>query len=309
MLKKRVLVTGGAGFVGSHIVNEMIKRGSKVYVVDDFSTGRMINLKNFEKNPNIEIIKHDVIKPIDIKVDKIFHLACNASPPAYMRDPIHTIQTCFEGTHNMLKLAEKYNAKMVFTSTSEVYGDPKVHPQNEEYWGNVNCRGIRSCYDEGKRAAETLCFEYARKGVSIKTARLFNTYGPNMDPKDGRVVSNFIMQALRGKKLTIYGNGKQTRSFTYISDTVRGLLKLMDCNYKGPVNIGNPTEYSVRQLAEIIKRKINDVDIEYLPAAVDDPHVRKPDIRKAIKFLDWKPQVSLEEGLEETIKYFKKCLI
>ena len=305
----RVLVTGGAGFVGSHLVARLMEQGCMVTVLDNFSTGRMENLKQFEGNPNLKVIKHDVIEPIDIEVDKIFHLACPASPPAYMIDPVHTLLTCVEGTHNMLKLAQKYNARMLYTSTSEVYGDPEQHPQNEDYWGHVNPRGIRSCYDEGKRAAETLCFEYSRKGVWIRTARLFNTYGPNMDPKDGRVVSNFIVQALQGKDLTMYGDGKQTRSFTYVSDTVRGLLKLIDCDYTGPVNIGNPGEFTINDFAKIIQEKVNpNVKIQHLEAASDDPHVRKPDITRAMKYLDWKPEVPLLEGLVPTIEYFKNCV-
>ena len=271
----RVIVTGGAGFVGCHLVARLLEQGCHVIVIDNFSTGRRENLKDLKNIENLEIIDQDVITPVDIECDKIFHLACPASPPAYMIDPVHTLLTCVNGTLNMLQLAEKYHAHMLYTPTSEVYGDPEKHPQPEEYRGNVNCRGIRSCYDEGKRAAETLCFEYSRKGVWIRTARLFNTYGPNMDPRDGRVVSNFVMQALQGRDLTVYGDGSRTRSFAYVADTVEGLLRLMESEYTGPVNIGNPGEFTIGDFAKVVIEKIGSSSgIKYLPEASDDPHIR-----------------------------------
>lgn len=303
----KVIVTGGAGFIGSNLVKELLKKEYKVTVLDNLLTGNLENLEEFKSNPNFKFIKHDIIEPIDIPCDKIFHLACPASPPAYQAYPIETWETSVLGTRNIIKLAEKYKAKMLYTSTSEIYGDPTVSPQNEEYWGNVNCRGIRSCYDEGKRAAETLCFEYLKKGVWIRTARIFNTYGENMDPNDGRVISNFIVQALLGKDLTVYGNGEQTRSFSYVSDTVNGLLKLIDCDYEGPINIGNPEEFKIIDLAQIIKQIINDkINIINLPPVLDDPTKRKPDISKAKKYINWEPIFKLEQGLIPTIEYFKK---
>lgn len=303
------LVTGGAGFIGSHIVDRLMKQGHKVTVLDNFFTGSKTNIQKWLGNKDFTLIEGDVIDPIDIKVNYIFHLACPASPPHYMYDPIHTLETSFLGTKNMLLLAKKYNAKILFTSTSEVYGDPdeKHHPQPEEYWGSVNCRGPRACYDEGKRSAETYCYEFRKKyGTEIRIARLFNTYGPNMDPNDGRVVSNLIVQALKGQNLTIYGNGKQTRSFGYVDDTVDALFKLMDSDYDEPVNIGNPVEFTIRELAEFVLQKIPTTSkIEYLKATTDDPKQRKPDIQKANNILDWKPKVLLEEGLDKTIPYFR----
>ncbi|OHT10890.1 UDP-glucuronic acid decarboxylase 1 [Tritrichomonas foetus] len=305
----RYLVTGGAGFIGSHIVNQLMQQGCKVTVLDNFFTGSKSNIEHWIGNPNFTLIEGDVIDPIDVEVDRIFHLACPASPPHYMRDPIQTLETSFLGTRNMLHLAKKYNARLLYTSTSEVYGDPDQfhHPQKEEYWGNVNCRGPRACYDEGKRSAETYCFEFHRKyGTEIRTARLFNTYGPNMDPNDGRVVSNMIMQALQGKDLTIYGTGKQTRSFGYVEDTVRGLFALMESDYEHPVNIGNPTEFSILELAQLVQKKINtNVKIVFQEAATDDPQQRKPDITKAKTILHWEPKISLDEGLDRTIPYFR----
>jgi UDP-glucuronate decarboxylase len=301
------LVTGGAGFIGSHLVGELIKAGHKVTVLDDLSTGSHANLAEWESNPNFQFIQGNVVAPLDIPVNRIFHLACPASPPHYQADPLKTIRTCFIGTQNMLELARKYNARMVYTSTSEVYGDPNVNPQPEEYWGYVNCRGPRSCYDEGKRSAETLCYCYIQEyGVKVRTARIFNTYGPNMHPEDGRVVSNMIMQALEGRDLTIYGDGKQTRSFGYVEDTVRGLLALMETDYEGAINIGNPGEFTILQLAELVQAKVNpNVKIVFRPAAADDPKQRKPDIRKAKEILDWEPRIALEEGLNRTIPYFR----
>ena len=303
----RSIVTGGAGFIGSHIVKNLIERGDYVIVIDNLFTGSLENLKPFLNLPNFEFIEKDVCDPIDIQCDRIYHLACPASPPFYMKDPVHTLETAIYGTHNMLKLAKKYNARMLFTSTSEVYGDPVVHPQPEEYWGNVNPRGPRSCYDEGKRAAETLCSDYVQHhSVWVRTARLFNTYGPNMSPYDGRVVSNLIVQAIQNKDLTIYGNGQQTRSFTFIDDTVRGLLSLIDSEYSGPINIGNPNEFTILEFAELVRKKINpNLNIIYLDASVDDPKQRKPVIEKAKKYLNWEPKIFLNEGLDLTIPYFK----
>lgn len=305
----RYLVTGGAGFIGSHIVNQLMKEGHNVTVLDSLICGSKRNIEQHFNNPNFTLIEADVIDPIDVQVDRIFHLACPASPPRYMLDPIHTLETSFLGIRNMLHLAKKYNARLLYTSTSEIYGDPdeKHHPQAEEYWGNVNCRGPRSCYDEGKRSAETYCYEFNRKfGTEIRIARLFNTYGPNMDPQDGRVVSNMITQALEGKDLTIYGNGQQTRSFGYVDDTVRGLFALMESDYGGPINIGNPTEFTILELAELIRKKVNpNVKIVFQEAAPDDPKQRKPDITKARNILHWEPKIQLEEGLNRTIPYFR----
>jgi UDP-glucuronate decarboxylase len=307
MTTARYLVTGGAGFIGSHLVAVLMKAGHKVTVVDDLSTGSRANLAQWESHPRFLFIEGSVTNPIDVSVDYIFHLACPASPPHYQSDPLRTIRTCIIGTQNMLELARKHNATMVYTSTSEVYGDPHVNPQPEEYWGSVNCRGPRSCYDEGKRAAETLCYCYIQEyGVKVRTARIFNTYGPNMDPEDGRVVSNMIMQALEGRDLTIYGDGAQTRSFGYVEDTVRGLLALMETDYEGAINIGNPGEFTIRQLAEMVQARVNpNVKIVFRPAATDDPRQRKPDIRKAKEILNWEPKITLEEGLERTIPYFR----
>ena len=314
----KYLVTGGAGFIGSHIVAAlMADKNNQVVVLDNLFTGSKSNIQKFmEDTERFEFIEADVCQPIDIKVDRIFHLACPASPPHYQFDPVQTISTCFRGTQNMLDLAKKYNARMVFTSTSEVYGDPLVHPQPETYWGHVNCRGVRSCYDEGKRSAETLCFCYIKeRNVDVRTARLFNTYGPNMHPADGRVVSNFIMQALEGKDITIYGNGAQTRSFGYVDDTVRGLLNLMniepqkDVEVRDPINIGNPGEFTILELANKVREMVNtDVKIIFEEQAADDPKQRKPDITNARKILNWEPTIPLEEGLAKTIPYFRSIV-
>lgn len=317
----RYLVTGGAGFIGSHIVAAlMADPKNHVTVLDNLFTGTKENIAEFlNDTQRFRFIEGDVCDPIDIPVDRIYHLACPASPPHYQYDPVRTISTCFRGTQNMLDLADKYKARMVFTSTSEVYGDPEVHPQPETYWGYVNCRGPRSCYDEGKRAAETLCFCYVReKNVDVRTARLFNTYGPNMHPCDGRVVSNFIMQALENKDITIYGDGSQTRSFGYVDDTVRGLLSLMEVEPVGdlegvevrdPVNIGNPGEFTIKELADKVKEMVGSTaKIIYVDAAVDDPKQRKPDITVARKVLKWEPTIPLEQGLAKTIPYFKKIV-
>ena len=322
------LVTGGAGFVGSNLVADLMKKGHKVTVLDNLFTGKLENLSEWLNNPNFKFIKGDVIDPnvfseyeTDPAKDSgkpklifthIFHLACPASPPAYMHDPIHTLQTCFLGTMYMLELASKQNARMLFTSTSEIYGDPEVTPQPETYWGQVNCRGPRSCYDEGKRSAETLCLEYREKRkVEIRVARLFNCYGPNMDPNDGRVVSNMIIAALTNKPLQIYGDGKQTRSFTYVSDTIRGLELLIESDYKDPVNLGNPScECTIGKFAEVIRDAVGNqnVKIENVAAVIDDPQKRRPNIEVAERVLGWHPEIPLEEGLRYTIEYYKTII-
>lgn len=302
----RYLVTGGAGFIGSHITRKLMEAGAKVTVLDNLFSGRRENIEEWIGHPNFTFIEGDVCDPIDVECDRIFHLACPASPPFYMKDPVHTLETCVVGTLNMLRLAKKNNARMVYTSTSEVYGDPEVHPQPETYVGHVNCRGPRACYDEGKRAAETLCYEYHRMGVKIQTARLFNCYGPGMSPIDGRVVSNLIMQALNGEELTIYGTGEQTRSFTFVEDTVRGLMTLMETDVEGAVNIGNPGEFTISEFAELVRQKINpELKIIHKDAAVDDPKQRKPVIAKAEEVLRWHPEIPLTEGLDRTIPYFR----
>ena len=302
----RNLVTGGAGFVGSHLVNRLIKKGEEVICLDNFFTGRKSNILEHIGNPLFELIRHDVTEPITLEVDRIWHLACPASPIHYQFNPIKTSKTSFLGTYNMLGLARRVGARLLMASTSEIYGDPEVHPQPESYKGSVNTIGIRSCYDEGKRIAESLCFDYYRKhNVEIRVARIFNTYGPNMLPDDGRVVSNFIVQAIQGNSLTVYGDGSQTRSFCYIDDLVEGLTKLMNSDYIGPINLGNPEEFTINQLAELIKNKINqNLKIKYLELPKDDPMQRKPDINLAINKLKWKPTIFLEEGLNKTIKYF-----
>ena len=302
----RNLVTGGAGFVGSHLVNRLIKKGEEVICLDNFFTGRKSNILEHIGNPLFELIRHDVTEPITLEVDRIWHLACPASPIHYQFNPIKTSKTSFLGTYNMLGLARRVGARLLMASTSEIYGDPEVHPQPESYKGSVNTIGIRSCYDEGKRIAESLCFDYYRKhNVEIRVARIFNTYGPNMLPDDGRVVSNFIVQAIQGNSLTVYGDGSQTRSFCYIDDLVEGLTKLMNSDYIGPINLGNPEEFTINQLAELIKNKINqNLKIKYLELPKDDPMQRKPDITLAINKLKWKPTIFLEEGLNKTIKYF-----
>ena len=306
----RNLVTGGAGFIGSHLVNRLIKKGEEVICLDNFFTGRKSNILEHIGNPLFELIRHDVTEPITLEVDRIWHLACPASPIHYQFNPIKTSKTSFLGTYNMLGLARRVGARLLMASTSEIYGDPEVHPQPESYKGSVNTIGIRSCYDEGKRIAESLCFDYYRKhNVEIRVARIFNTYGPNMLPDDGRVVSNFIVQAIQGNSLTVYGDGSQTRSFCYIDDLVEGLTKLMNSDYIGPINLGNPEEFTINQLAELIKNKINqNLKIKYLQLPKDDPMQRKPDITLAINKLNWKPTIFLEEGLNQTIKYFNNQL-
>ncbi|ABO99661.1 predicted protein [Ostreococcus lucimarinus CCE9901] len=307
----RVLVTGGAGFVGSHLVDRLMERGNIVIVADNFFTGRKENIMHHLQNPFFELIRHDVVEPMLVEVDQIYHLACPASPVHYKHNPVKTIKTSVMGTLNMLGLAKRVGARMLLTSTSEVYGDPLEHPQKESYWGNVNPIGVRSCYDEGKRVAETLCFDYHRQeGVDIRIARIFNTYGPRMALEDGRVVSNFVSQALRGEPLTVYGDGKQTRSFQYVDDLVAGLMALMDNeNEIGPVNIGNPGEFTMIELAEVVKEVVNkDAKIEFKENTADDPGRRKPDITLAKTALGWEPKITLREGLPKMVEDFRERL-
>jgi UDP-glucuronate decarboxylase len=302
----RILVTGGAGFIGSHLIDRLMTAGHEVICLDNFYTGHRRNLLHWFDHPYFELIRHDVTEPIRLEVDQIYHLACPASPVHYQYNPVKTIKTNVMGTINMLGLAKRVKARLLLASTSEVYGDPEVHPQPEEYRGNVNPIGIRSCYDEGKRVAETLAFDYHRQNnVDIRVARIFNTYGPRMLENDGRVVSNFVVQALQGKPLTVYGTGDQTRSFCYVSDLVEGLMRLMNGDYIGPVNLGNPDEYTILQLAQTVQSMVNpDAELIYKPLPQDDPQRRKPDITKAKTFLDWSPTVPLQEGLKLTIDDF-----
>lgn len=305
---KRILVTGGAGFIGSHLCKRLLDEGNSVICLDNFFTGSIENIKELKKNPNFTILAQDIETSVDIKADEIYNLACPASPPHYQFNPVKTTRTCVLGTANMLELAKKYNAKILQASTSEVYGDPFEHPQNETYRGNVNPIGVRSCYDEGKRCAETLMSDYNRQyGTNAKIIRIFNTYGPNMLPNDGRVVSNFIMQALSNNDITIYGNGSQTRSFCYVSDLVDGMIRMMNAeNFTGPVNLGNPEERTILDLAKLIIRMVNsNSKIVYKPIPEDDPVKRKPDISLAKERLGWKPKVDIESGLEKTIQYFR----
>jgi len=304
------LVTGGAGFLGSHLIEKLISSKEEVICLDNYFTGSRTNIEKHFSNPLFKFIEHDVVDPISLDVDKIWHLACPASPLHYQLNPIKTTQTSFLGTYNMLNLAKEKNARILIASTSEVYGDPEIHPQSESYKGCVNTFGIRACYDEGKRVAETLSFDFNRiHNVDIRIARIFNTYGPNMLADDGRVISNFIVQALNSEPITIYGNGIQTRSFCYVSDLIGGLSTLMESNYKKPINIGNPEEYTIFKLAKIIKEKINsksNIINKKLPD--DDPLQRKPDITLANKILNWHPKITLNEGLNKTISYFKESL-
>jgi UDP-glucuronate decarboxylase len=308
----KILVTGGAGFLGSHLCDRLIERGDDVLCVDNFFTGSKVNVSHLLDKPNFELIRHDVTFPLYVEVDRIFNLACPASPVHYQYDPVQTTKTSVHGAINMLGLAKRVNARILQASTSEVYGDPSVHPQTESYWGSVNPIGIRSCYDEGKRCAETLFFDYYRQHqVDIKVMRIFNTYGPRMHPKDGRVVSNFIVQALNGENITIYGDGQQTRSFCYVDDLIDGMLCLMDSGpgITGPINIGNPIEFTMLELAEkVIKLVGGRSKLVFLPLPADDPKQRQPDITLAKENLNWEPKVNLEDGLKETISYFKKII-
>ena len=304
----RNLVTGGAGFLGSHLVDRLMKAGEEVICLDNYFTGRKENVINWIGHPRFELVRHDVTVPIQLEVDRIWHLACPASPVHYQFNPIKTAKTSFLGTYNMLGLARRVKARLLLASTSEVYGDPEVHPQPESYRGCVNTIGIRSCYDEGKRIAETLCFDYQRMHqTEIRVMRIFNTYGPRMLSNDGRVVSNFIVQALNNEPLTIYGDGNQTRSFCYVDDLVEGMIRLMNSKNTGPMNIGNPGEFTIRQLAELVKERINpELQLIQQPLPADDPLQRKPVIDLAKKELHWKPKISLEEGLDLTIEWFQK---
>ena len=309
-MRKRVMVTGGAGFLGSHLCDRLLDAGHDVLCVDNLFTGTKDNIGHLHSNPSFEFMRHDVTFPLFVEVDEIYNLACPASPIHYQHDPVQTTKTSVHGAINMLGLAKRLGCKILQASTSEVYGDPSVHPQGEEYWGHVNPIGIRSCYDEGKRCAETLFFDYHRQnGVPIKVARIFNTYGPRMHPADGRVVSNFIMQALKGEPITIYGDGSQTRSFCYVDDLIRGLMALMETGPEttGPINIGNPNEFTVRELAEKVIALIgSSSQIVQEPLPQDDPKQRQPDITKAMDVLGWQPSIELEQGLVKTVDYFRR---
>lgn len=310
--KKRVLVTGGAGFLGSHLCARLLEDGCDVLCVDNFYSGLKDNVLAFLGNPHFELLRHDVTFPLYVEVDEIYNLACPASPIHYQWDPVQTTKTSVHGAINMLGLAKRLNVKILQASTSEVYGDPDRHPQTEDYWGNVNPIGIRSCYDEGKRCAETLFFDYHRQHeLDIKVVRIFNTYGPRMHPDDGRVVSNFVMQALRGEAITIYGDGNQTRSFCYVDDMIDGLVRMMesDSDFTGPVNMGNPVEITIKELAEAIRAMVGGgIGIIYKSLPQDDPRQRQPDISLARERLGWEPKVKLEQGLEKTIEYFRHLL-
>ncbi|MGD1928211.1 MAG: UDP-glucuronic acid decarboxylase family protein [Leptolyngbyaceae cyanobacterium] len=306
----RILVTGGAGFIGSHLIDRLMQAGHDVICVDNFFTGHKRNIQHWFGNPNFELLRHDITEPLKLEVDQIYHLACPASPVHYQYNPVKTIKTNVMGTLYMLGLAKRINARFLLASTSEVYGDPEVHPQTEDYRGNVNPIGIRSCYDEGKRVAETLAFDYHRQsGVDIRVARIFNTYGPRMLENDGRVVSNFVSQALKGTPLTVYGDGSQTRSFCYVSDLVEGLMRLMNGDFIGPVNLGNPDEYTILQLAQTIQKTVNpDAEVNFEPLPQDDPKRRKPDITRAQTHLNWEPTINLQAGLQKTVDDFRSRL-
>jgi UDP-glucuronate decarboxylase len=309
---KRILVTGGAGFLGSHLCERLLKDGHDVLCVDNYFTGNKNNIKHLFDNPHFELMRHDITFPLYVEVDEIYNLACPASPIHYQHDPVQTTKTCVHGAINMLGLAKRVGAKIFQASTSEVYGDPNVHPQPESYWGHVNPTGTRSCYDEGKRCAETLFFDYYRQhNLRIKVGRIFNTYGPRMHPNDGRVVSNFIVQALQDMPITIYGEGLQTRSFCYVDNLIEAFVRLMntDDDFRGPVNLGNPVEFTIRELAEqIIKLTGSQSELVYKPLPADDPMQRKPDISLAKEKLGWEPDIQLQEGLVKTIEYFKTLL-
>jgi UDP-glucuronate decarboxylase len=309
-MMKRTLVTGGAGFIGSHLCERLLQRGGEVLCVDNFFSGSRSNIANLLTNPRFELMRHDVSFPLYVEVDEIFNLACPASPIYYQLDPVQTTKTSIFGAFNMLGLAKRLKVPVLQASTSEIYGDPRVHPQTEEYWGNVNPIGPRSCYDEGKRCAETLFFDYRQQhGLDVKVARIFNTYGPRMHPNDGRVVSNFIVQALNGSPITIYGDGQQTRSFCFVSDLVEGLLKVMESprGTTGPINLGNPAECTMHELASLVRQKTGSPStVELRPLPTDDPKQRCPDITKAKDLLAWSPTISLSEGLDRTIEYFRR---
>ena len=311
-MKRRVLVTGGAGFIGSHLCERLLEKGYDVLCVDNFYTGSKGNIVHLFGHPYFELLRHDITFPLFVEVDEIYNLACPASPIHYQNDPVQTTKVCVHGSINMLGLAKRLKARILLASTSEVYGDPQVHPQPEHYWGNVNPIGPRSCYDEGKRCAETLFFDYHRQhGIEIKVARIFNTYGPRMHPNDGRVVSNFIIQALKGLPLTVFGDGSQTRSFCYVDDLIEGLIQLMatDATVTGPVNLGSPFEITILELAEkIIELTHSPSRIRFLPLPENDPRKRCPDITLARQILGWEPKTSLEEGLARTIAYFEELI-
>lgn len=312
VLQKNIIVTGGAGFLGSHLCERLLRLGHRVICIDNFSTGSMQNITHLLSYDTFRVISHDIVTPFDLQVDEIYNLACPASPPDYQADPVHTTLTSVVGTYNLLTLAARHNARIFQASTSEVYGDPHIHPQVETYWGNVNPFGPRSCYDEGKRCAETLLFDFNKAyGTEIKIVRIFNTYGPNMRPDDGRVVSNFIVQALKGEDITIYGDGTQTCSFCYVDDLIEGFIRMMasEPSVTGPVNLGNPGEFTIGDLAEIaVELTGSRSRIVYQPLPVDDPRQRRPDITRAMRELDWQPQVALSEGLRKTIAYFENRL-
>jgi UDP-glucuronate decarboxylase len=311
-MRKRILITGGAGFIGSHLCERLLEEGNEVICVDNFFTGSKENIKHLLGNPYFEVLRHDITFPLYVEVDEIYNLACPASPIHYQFDPVQTTKTSVMGAINMLGLAKRLKIRILQASTSEVYGDPTVHPQKEDYWGNVNPIGPRACYDEGKRCAETLFFDYHRQhNLDIKVVRIFNTYGPRMLPNDGRVVSNFIVQALKGEDITVYGDGSQTRSFCYIDDMVDGIIKMMNSpkGFTGPVNLGNPSEFSILELAEmILKLTKSKSKIVFKPLPQDDPKQRQPDITLAKTKLNWEPKVPLQEGLIKTIEYFKASL-
>ena len=309
---QRILVTGGSGFIGSHLSRRLLEEGHEVLVVDNFYSSSRHNLYDLLDHPRFELMRHDITFPLYVEVDQIYHLACPASPVFYQRDPVQTTKTCVHGSINMLGLAKRLGARILLSSTSEVYGDPAMHPQAETYWGNVNPIGIRSCYDEGKRCAETLFFDYYRQHrLPIKVARIFNTYGPNMLPNDGRVISNFIVRALAGKPLTVFGDGSQTRSFCYIDDMVDGLIRLMNSapEVTGPINLGNPSEFTMLELASKVQALTgNDCPVEFQPLPADDPTRRRPDITRARDLLGWEPAVPLDAGLVRTVDYFRGAL-
>jgi len=309
---KKILVTGGAGFLGSHLCDRLLREGNHVLCVDNYFTGNKRNIEHLISNPYFEIIRQDICMPLYVEVDEIYNLACPASPKYYQKDPIQTMKTSILGSYNLLGLAKRTGAKILQASTSEIYGDPEQHPQQETYWGNVNPLGIRSCYDEGKRAAESLFMDYHRQhNVRIKIIRIFNTYGPNMAADDGRVVSNFIVQALKGKDLTVYGDGSQTRSFCYVDDLIEGIIRMMNTSYQviGPINLGNPGEFTMLELARLVQAKTGTKgSIIHKDLPQDDPKQRRPDITKATFFLDWQPRINLDTGLERTIEYFSEII-